>query len=74
MSEEAVYSPKWRVGSHDVSKSLIVYLCQILIIYVIVIVSLYNITFHYEKDLNLWVGLLCSAVGYLLPAPALNKQ
>jgi hypothetical protein len=73
MSDQGIHSPKWTLGHNDLSKSLVVYLCQIFIIYVIVVVSLYNLTFGDKNDLNLWIGLLCSSVGYLLPAPVLNK-
>lgn len=74
MSEHDINSPKWLLGEKSVSKSLIVYLCQIFIIYIIVVVSLYNLTVGSKEDLNLWIGLLCSAVGYLLPAPVLKRQ
>lgn len=50
----------------------IVYFSQIFVIYVIIGTAIYNITFKGD-DANLWVGLLCSCLGYILPAPTLKR-
>ncbi len=50
-----------------------VYLCQIVLIYVVVITSLANLSFEHG-DIKLWITLLCSSLGYLLPNPKVKGE
>ena len=68
VSEEQ--SAKWPVFGTKVPKSEIVFFCQIIILYTVIIVSIYNLT--REKETNLWISLLSSCLGYILPAPKLK--
>ncbi len=66
-------SEKWTVLGNNVPKSEIVYFSQILIVYVIIITSIVNLSLK-NGNSELWISLLCSAIGYALPAPALNRK
>ena len=62
----------WDVFGRRVPRSEIVFFCQTFIIYVVVVTSLVNITLQ-NGPLNLWIALLGSGLGYLLPHPSLDK-
>jgi hypothetical protein len=66
-------SEGWRLCCTKAPKDEIVYCCQLVIAYVIIIVSLLNITFT-ENDTCLWSTLISGTVGYLLPNPHLHKN
>ena len=51
----------------------IVFLCQILILYTVIVVSIYNLTTGKENS-NLWTALLSSCLGYLLPNPTIKHK
>ena len=55
-----------------VTRSEIVFCCQTLLVYVVAVTSLVNITLS-NGPLNLWIALLSSSLGYLLPHPSLDK-
>ena len=60
----------WCCSGSRVPRTEIVYLCQILIILSVVFASIYNLTTE-RGDQQLWVALLSSCMGYLLPNPKL---
>ena len=60
----------WRFFGRRVPRSEIVFVCQMIIIYVTVGVSLFNLTRGHGTD-NLWVALLSSCLGYALPNPSI---
>ena len=57
----------------NVPKAEIVYFCQIIIVYIIVITSIVNLSLN-NGNSELWISLLCSAIGYVLPSPSLNHD
>lgn len=61
----------WRFFGRGVPRSEIVFLCQMVLIYVVVGVSLFNLTRGHGTD-NLWVALLGSCLGYVLPNPSID--
>ena len=62
----------WCCSRSRVPKAEIVYLCQVLLILSIVLASIYNLTNH-QGDQQLWVALLSSCMGYLLPNPSIKS-
>ena len=46
---------------------------QVLVIYIVVSISLYNLS-QSNDNKELWISLLSSSVGYLLPSPFLSKN
>ena len=62
----------WHMFGRHVPRSEIVFCCQTLLVYVVAVTSLVNITLS-NGPLNLWIALLSSSLGYLLPHPSLDK-
>lgn len=62
----------WDMFGRRVPRSEIVFFCQTFIIYIVVVTSLVNITLQ-NGPLNLWIALLGSGLGYLLPHPSIDK-
>jgi hypothetical protein len=58
--------------STPTSKELI-FIFQLIIILIVVISCILNLTFT-ERGSDLWIVLLSSSIGYLLPAPRLNNS
>ena len=50
-----------------------VFFCQAFLIYVVVVTSLVNLTLK-NGPINLWIALLGSCLGYLLPHPSIDPQ
>lgn len=63
----------WRVFGQTLPRSEIVYLCQMLLIFSVVAVSLYNLTSG-AGDGKLWTALLSSCLGYVLPNPSISPN
>ena len=49
------------------------YICQVIVLICIIAFSLYNLSVK-TTDRELWVSLLSSCTGYLLPAPKIPKK
>ena len=63
----------WTVCGQSLPKAEIVYMSQIFIIVVVITVSLFNLTNDPNKSPKLWIALLSSCLGYILPNPKLEK-
>ena len=72
-SETHSYNQQWELCGHGVPKSEIVFFCQIIILYTMIITSIFNLT-KANRDTNLWTALLSSSLGYLLPHPIIKKK
>ena len=64
-------SKLWELFGHRLPRSEIVFFCQSILIYVVVGVSLFNLTSGRGPE-QLWVALLSSCLGYLLPHPTID--
>ena len=69
---ENVDARTWCCSGSRVPKSEIVYFCQGFLILCVVIASIYNLT-NQQGDQQLWVALLSSCMGYLLPNPSIKS-
>ena len=56
-----------------IPKEEIVYFCQIIIVYTVIITAIVNLSLG-EEQRDLWITLLSSAIGYLLPNPRLVQN
>ena len=65
-------SVNWTLLGRKVPRSEIVFLCQVVILYSVILTSIYNLTKGPTEKQNLWISLLCSSLGYLLPNPTLQ--
>ena len=63
----------WRMFGRRAPRREIVFICQMIIIYVVVGVSLFNLSRGHGAD-NLWVALLSSCLGYVLPNPVIDDD
>jgi hypothetical protein len=67
--------PCWNFLGKRVRKPDFVYFAQIFLIYVVVITALTNLTLGRQeiKNSKLWIFLLSSCVGYVLPNPSIRS-
>ncbi len=66
-------SRNWKVCGTNVPRSELVFFSQVVIIYVVVCLCLYNLTTG-RGDSNLWSALLSGCLGYLLPNPTIKHK
>lgn len=60
----------WIFFGQRVPRSQILFLFQVLVVLIIVIVSIVNLSLSTKcEELTVWVALLSSSIGYMLPAP-----
>ena len=60
-------------ADHFTLKSLILFVVQVLVLFLLIGTSLYNLSRGgVEKDL--WISILSSSSGYLLPNPKLERK
>jgi hypothetical protein len=64
---------EWCLSGHSVRKSQIVFFAQVILVYIVVISSIVNLSLNIG-DKDVWIILLGSAVGYLLPSPSLKHD
>ena len=68
---------KWNIMGHTFPRAEIVFLSQMFLILIVVISGIYNLTCVNKND-PLWIALISSCLGYILPAPTIknlpNKQ
>ena len=63
----------WHMFGRKLPRSEIVFFCQTFLIYVVVVTSLVNLTLK-NGPINLWIALLGSCLGYLLPHPSIDSR
>ncbi len=66
-------SRNWTVFGQRVPRSEIVFICQIVILYTVIVTSIYNLT-RGHQDSSLWTALLSSSLGILVPNPKISKN
>ena len=67
------HSDKWHLMGTRVPKTEIVYFCQMIIVYIIIIASVINLSIQNGSS-ELWISLLSSCIGYALPNPKLKNK
>jgi hypothetical protein len=63
----------WVTCGKKTPRSEVVFLSQVVILYTIIIVSIYNLTVQSQNS-TLWTALLSSCLGYLLPSPTIKSK
>ena len=66
-------SSSWVTCCGQVPRSQIVFLVQVVIAYIVIVVSLVNITVTSENTC-LWATLASGTIGYLLPSPSIKRH
>jgi hypothetical protein len=76
-SDSSVSNASWVICGHPIPKNecifLLTYLCQVLVVYIVITASIYNLSVGHDQDKVLWTALLSSCLGYILPNPSLKK-
>lgn len=68
-------SSNWNFFGRSFPKNEIVFFCQVIILYIVIITCIVNLTIkHNDSDGKLWIALLSSSLGYLLPNPSIRRQ
>ena len=62
----------WHLFGTECPKEEIVFLCQVVILYTVIVVSIYNLTVGHGNS-TLLTALLSSSLGYLLPNPSMKR-
>jgi len=65
-------SDSWPVLGQQLPEKCVVFFVQVALIFVVVIASIVNFSLKTGND-KLWIVLLSSSIGYLLPSPNLGK-
>ena len=63
----------WHLFGTECPKEEIVFLCQVVILYTVMVVRIYNLTIG-QGDSTLWTALLSSSLGYLLPTQSMKRE
>ena len=71
-SHTSAQNGHWKLCGSKFPKNEVVFFTQVILIYTVVITSLVNIALGRTEEL--WVVLLTSCLGYLLPNPTLKKD
>lgn len=63
---------KWNICGRQVSRSAVVFFCQIIILYICIITCFVNLTIK-NGSTELWISLLSLSLGSILPSPKVKK-
>lgn len=63
----------WKFCGKTYPKNELVFFTQILLLYIVVLTSLANLTRDVSHR-DLWITLLSSCIGYILPHPSIKKN
>ena len=64
---------RWKVCWQEVPRREVIFFVQVIILYVVICVSLANLTLGVGNQ-TLWSSLLAGSLGYLLPSPTIGKK
>jgi hypothetical protein len=63
----------WVTCGKKTPRSEVVFLSQVVILYTVIIISIYNLTVQSQNS-TLWTALLSSRLAYLLPSPTIRTK
>ena len=63
---------EWNLCGKKVSRSAIVFICQIVILYISIITCFVNLTLKNGPN-ELWITILSLSLGSILPSPKVHK-
>ena len=76
MTDEVVSnngSARWIVCWQEVPRREVIFFVQVIILYIVICVSLANLTLKIGNQ-TLWSSLLAGSLGYLLPSPTIRDK
>lgn len=66
-------SGNWTIFGDVVPKNEVIFICQVVILYIVIVTCIINLSMK-NGDSNLWVALLSSSLGIMLPQPSLSQS
>lgn len=66
--------PTWDCCARPVPRAEVVYACQVAIVFIVVVAAVVNLSIRDTLHSELWVALLSSVIGIILPAPKIQKN
>ena len=60
--------------THGVNKDVIGFVCQYLILFIVIATSLFNLTFGDRTARDIWLVLLSSSFGLACPSPSIKRK
>lgn len=63
----------WELFGRVVPKNEVIFICQVVILYIVIVTCIINLSLK-NGDSNLWVALLSSSLGIMLPQPTLSQN
>ena len=73
LSHSSEGGERWSSARGKLPKEEVIYFCQVILIYIVVIACLINLSFGAGLE-SIWWSLLSGSVGYLLPSPQIGKK
>jgi hypothetical protein len=73
ISQSSASEERWGTACGKLPKREIIYFCQVVAIYIIIIACIVNLSLGSDKD-SLWASMLSGCIGYLLPSPKIQKN
>lgn len=67
------YSGEWKIFGERLPRSEVMYICTIFIVFVVICVSLVNLSLNNGKS-EMWVSFLSLAFGVILPHPKIKSK
>ena len=71
--QESVVSGNWYLMGRPFPRSEVKYLAQVLILYIVILTCLVNLSVGKSELRTIWISLLSSSIGYILPSPHISK-
>jgi hypothetical protein len=67
-------SSTWDINGKKFSKSLIVFICQVIVLYTLVCTAVYKLASETSENQTLWSNMLYICLGCILPSPKIKKN
>ena len=63
----------WHVLGVKIPKNEVVFLSQVIILYTVILTCIINLSISQQHS-EVWIGLLSSCIGFLLPNPSIKRN
>ena len=71
--EEVASNQDWQILGVKVPKNEVVFFSQVIILYIVIITCIVNLSINTQHN-EVWIGLLSSSIGFLLPNPSIKRN
>lgn len=73
MDDNQSTTNQWKWFGLKYPKQEVVFFSQIFILYIVIVASIVNLSISNDNT-NLWITLLSSSIGYMLPNPSIKNH